>query len=115
MMEEEAIMELRTIKTLLSIDKREELNAIASEFTPIQREILGYLDPYEWKGLPTSDIADEMETSPNTVRNHRSDLEERNIVEKRGDDGGAEYRISGPPGLAGLIASAELLEMMELE
>lgn len=109
MIEQETLMELRTIKTLLAIDKREDLEELTEDFTPIQEHILGILDPYEWNRLPTSEIADEMDTHANTVRRHRADLEERNLVEKRGDDGGAEYRVTG------LLGCAELLGLVEIE
>lgn len=105
--EQELVMELRTIKTLLAIDKKDKLEELTEEFTPIQEHILGILDPYEWRSLPTSDIADEMEVGNRSVRDHRSNLEDRNLVEKRGDGRGAEYRITG------LLGCAELLGLID--
>lgn len=105
--EEDLVMELRTIKTLLAIDKQDELEELTAEFTPIQEHILGILDPYGWRSLPTSDIADEMGVGKRSVRDHRADLEDRNLVEKRGDGRGAEYRITG------LMGCAELLGLVD--
>lgn len=109
MLEEEALRELRTIKTILAIDKQEDLEELTDNFSTIQEHILGLLDSYEWNSLATSEIAKEMDTHANTVRRHRSDLEDRNLVEKRGDDGGAEYRITG------LLGCAELLGLVDIE
>ena len=108
MIEEETLMELRTIKTLLAIDKRDEIEDLTAEFSPIQEEILNRLDSYEWRSLATSEIAEITDVSNVTVRDHRSDLEDRNLVEKRGSGSGAEYRVTG------LLGCAELLGLVDL-
>lgn len=108
-LEEEALMELRTIKTLLAIDKEEHLEDITGDLSSIQDHIIGLLDPYEWRPLATSEISDEFDASNSTIRNHRSELEDKNLIEKKGEGSGAKYRITG------LLGCAELLGTIKLE
>lgn len=108
MSEEEILMELRTIKILLAIDKREEIEELTSDFSEIQEHILGLLDPYEWRSLSSSEIAEELGTGSTTVSEHRTELVERNLIEKKGQARGAKYRITG------LLGCAELLGLVDL-
>lgn len=103
MSEEDILAELRTIRTLLALDKEEELEELATDFSELQKHLLDRLEYTEWHSLPTSEIAEEFETSTTTVRNHRSELEEKNLVEKDGDGSGTTYRKTG------LLRSAELI------
>lgn len=109
MVDQEILMELRTIKTLLAIDKWEELEELTSDFSDLQEHILGLLGSYEWRSLSSSDLAEEFDTGTTTISEHRTELVERNLVEKRGSGRGAEYRITG------LLGCAELLGLVDIE
>jgi DNA-binding MarR family transcriptional regulator len=101
MSDEEILAELRTIRTLLAIDKKEELEELTTDLSELQEHLLNRLEHTEWHSLPTSEIAEEFETTTRTVQKHRSDLENKNLVEKDGDGRGATYRKTG------LLHSAE--------
>lgn len=107
--EEEILMELRTIKMLMTIDKKDELEEISGDLTAIQKHLIGLLDAYEWRSLSTSDIADILDVANRTIRDHRAKLEKQNLFDKRGQKSGAEYRITG------LLGSVELLGLIELD
>lgn len=108
MIEQELLMEMRTVKLLLAIDKRDDLEELTSDFSEYQEEILGRLDTYEWRSIPTSEIAEALDAHANTVRRHIAKLEDRNLVEKRGDGGGTEYRLTGLMGCAQLLGLVDV-------
>lgn len=95
MTDEEILAELRTIRTLLALDKEERLRELTPELSEIQKTILDELDYSEWRSLPTSDIAESHNTSTTTVRNHRDELVENSMVFQNGTGSGTEYRKTG--------------------
>lgn len=107
MAEEEILKELRTLRTLVAIDKEEDLKDLTSDLSDLQRHILNHLDFTEWQSLSTSEIAESFECGTTKVRNHRSRLENRNLIAKKGEGSGAKYRKTG------LLRSAEQIGVME--
>lgn len=107
MSEEQILEELRTIRTLLAIDKEDDLNELTTNLSEIQKHILNELDFTEWRSLSTSNIAETFDCGTTTVRNHRSELEEKNLITKDGDKRGAKYRKTG------LLRSAEQIGVLE--
>lgn len=94
MTNEEILAELRTIRTLLVLDKEEELDGILNGLSEVQQKIIEEVND-EWNTLPTSEIADECDVSTNTVRRGAGDLIERHLIERRGRGSGTEYRETG--------------------
>jgi response regulator of citrate/malate metabolism len=102
MSEEEILAELRTIRTLLALDKEEELNDIMSGINEVEEAIIEEVDD-EWSSLPTSEIAEECDVTDRTVQRRAGDLEESHLLEKQGSAAGTEYRETG------LLSAAELV------
>lgn len=102
MSEEEILAELRTIRTLLALDKEEELNGILNGLDEVEEEIIERVSD-EWEGLSSSEIADECDVGDRTVQRRIGSLEEANLIEKRGSGRGTEYRETG------LLRAAELV------
>lgn len=94
MTDEEILTELRTIRTLLSLDKEEKLEEICDDLNEVQEDILDELGAEEWKSGFSANLAEKHDISKRTVQRHLSDLTDRNMVEKVGDGGGAKYRRS---------------------
>lgn len=94
MSDEEILAELRTIRTLLALDKKEELNGILNGLDEVEQAIIEKVGD-EWNGLSTSEIADELDVGDRTVQRRIGDLEEANLIEKRGSGRGTEYRETG--------------------
>jgi predicted transcriptional regulator len=107
MTEDEILHELRSIRTLLAIDKEEEMEELTTGLSEIQQHILSLLDYSEWRPIPTSDVADDMNVGTTTIRNHRSELEAKNLIAKKGQGSRAAYRKTG------LLRSAELLGVFD--
>jgi predicted ArsR family transcriptional regulator len=109
MAQEEILTELRTIRTLLALDKEERLRELTPELSDTQHSILDELDYSEWNTLPTSDIADDHDIHANTVRDHRDELVENSMIFQSGSGSGTEYRKTG------LFRSAEELGLIDTE
>lgn len=107
MTDEEVLKELKTIRTLLAMDKEGNLEELTTELSMIQRHILDMLHYSEWRSISTSTVADELDVANSTFRDHRSELEEKNLINKRGEKKGAEYRKTG------LLRAAESLGVLE--
>lgn len=108
MTNDEVLKELKTIRTLLAIDKEEDLRELTTELSETQEHIMQMLSYSEWRSIPTSDVADELDIVNRTVQEHRSELEEMNLINKRGKGGGTEYRITG------LYRAAESLGIVDV-
>ncbi|WP_081603269.1 MULTISPECIES: winged helix-turn-helix domain-containing protein [unclassified Haloferax] len=104
MSDEEILAELRTIRTLLALDKDEELNEILSGLDEIEEEIVETVGD-EWDGLSASEVANEYDVGDRTVRRRIRSLEEANLIEKRGSGRGTEYRKTGLIRAAKLVSS----------
>jgi len=102
MSEEQILAELRTIRTLLALDKMEELNEIMNGLDEVEQEIIERVGN-EWDGLSSSEIADECDVGDRTVQRRIGSLEETNLIEKRGNGRGTEYRETR------LLRAAELV------
>ena len=102
MNEEEILGELRTIRTLLALDKEEEMNGMLNDLDEVEQEIINRLDD-EWTTFSTSEVADECDVGTRTVGRRVSNLEEANLIERRGNGRGTEYRETG------LLRAAELV------
>lgn len=107
MTDEEILKELKTIRTLLAMDKEDDLEELTTELSDTQSHILESLNYSEWRSIPTSEVADELGVGNATIRRHRSELEDKNLINKRGEKGGAEYRKTG------LLRAAESLGVLE--
>lgn len=107
MTEEEILKELKTIRTLLAMDKEDDLEELATELSDTQKHILDLLNYSEWRSISTSEVADELDAGKTTIRNHRSELEDKNLINKRGNGSGAEYQKTG------LLRAAESLDILE--
>ncbi|WP_436906710.1 hypothetical protein [Halosimplex marinum] len=107
MTDEEVLKELKTIRTLLAMDKGEELEELTTDLSNIQRHILDMLHYSEWRPISTSEVSDELDVGNTTVREHRYELEDKNLINKRGEKRGAEYRKTG------LLRAAESLGMLK--
>lgn len=95
MTQDEILTELRTIRALLALDKEDRLRELTPELSDIQYSIIDELDYSEWNALPTSDIANNHDTHANTVRNHRDELLENNMIIHSGSGSGTKYRKTG--------------------
>jgi len=97
MPESEIVRELRTIRTLLAIDKDDELSDIFGDLDEISEEILAELSSTEWRGAKEfkSDISEEHDTSKRTVERRVDSLLNRNLIENRGDGSATKYRLTG--------------------
>jgi DNA-binding MarR family transcriptional regulator len=102
MSDEEILVELRTIRTLLALDKEEEMHGILSELGEVEQAIIDRLDD-EWTTFSTSEVAEKCDVGTSTVGRRVSNLEEANLIEKRGSGRGTEYRETG------LLRAAELV------
>lgn len=107
MTEEEILEELRTIRTLLAIDKEQDLQQLTNDLSEIQRAILRELSFSEWRSISTADVAEETGSGTSTVGRHRTELEDRNLINSRGEARGAEYQKSG------LLRAAEQTGVLE--
>jgi hypothetical protein len=61
MTQEEILEEPRTIRTLLSIDKEEDLEELTSNLSGIQIHILNKFDFVDWSSLSSSEIANKFD------------------------------------------------------
>lgn len=102
MTEEQILSELRTIRTLLALNKEEELNGILNDLDEVEQAIIERVSD-EWDDLSSAEIADEYDVTDRTVQRRIGDLEEANLIEKRGSGRGTEYRETG------LLRAAELV------
>lgn len=102
MSEEEILAELRTIRTLLAFNKEEKLDSIMGSLDEVEQNITEEVDE-EWGSLSTSEIADGCDVTDRTVQRRVGSLEESNLIEKRGNGAGTEYRETG------LLKAAELV------
>lgn len=107
MVDNEILEELKTIRILLAIDKEDQLREMTTELSEIQEYILDILSYSEWRSISTSEVADDLDVGETTVREHRSELEEMNLINKKGQAGGTEYRKTG------LFRAADSLGIME--
>ncbi|GAB3679661.1 hypothetical protein GCM10028857_01340 [Salinarchaeum chitinilyticum] len=103
MTDEKILSELRTIRTLLALDKEERLNERLNGHSDIQEQVLDQLSDENWAQLPTADLADEHDVSKKTIQNHVGDLIDDGLIERKGQGGGIEYRKTG------LLSAAELV------
>lgn len=106
-MTDEMLEELRTIRTLLAIDKRDDIVEIVGELSDVQIHMVKILSHTEWMGISRSQVAEEVGVSEGTVSNHRAEMVDDNLIEKRGDGAGAEYRKTA------LLRVAELLNVVD--
>jgi DNA-binding MarR family transcriptional regulator len=97
MIEDKLAHELRTIQTLLVIDKKEELHEIFGDLDKVEKAILNKFSSTEWRGTGEfkSELAEEQNTSVRTVDRRIDSLLDRNLVEKKGNSSGTEYRLTG--------------------
>jgi len=102
MSNEEILAELRTIRTLLALDKEEELNGILNGLDDVEQALVEEIDD-EWGSLPTEEIAEECDVGERTVRRRISDLQETHLIERQGNGSGTKYRETG------LLRAAELI------
>ncbi|WP_327053158.1 hypothetical protein [Halomicrococcus gelatinilyticus] len=103
MSDEEILAELRTIRTLLALDKEEQLNGFVDNHSEIQNQILDGLSGDEWSSIPTSEIADEHDVSNEAVRRRIRDLMDDRLIERQGKGAATEYRKTG------ILRAAELV------
>lgn len=104
MSEEEILSELRAIRTLLSLDKKEQLEQIIDGLSDKQKRILDELDGQDWTSIPTSEISEEFDVSDRSIQNHLGKLVDKNLIEKQGYGAGTEYRATG------LLEAAEIVK-----
>ncbi|MFC6757686.1 MULTISPECIES: DeoR family transcriptional regulator [Haloarcula] len=102
MTNEEILAELRTIRTLLALEKEEELNGILNGLDEVEQALVGEIDD-EWGSLATEEIAEECDVGERTVRRRVGNLEEIHLIERQGNRSGTKYRETG------LLRAAELI------
>lgn len=97
MTDSEVVRELKTIRTLIALDKEEKLADIFSEIDDIQHDITNELSPTEWRKASEfkSDIADMHDTSNKTVERRLDSLIDHSLVERKGKGAGTKYRLTG--------------------
>jgi transcriptional antiterminator len=102
-MTDEILAELRTIRTLLALDKEPQLQEYMDELDSSHERVLEEFSYTEWRPLPTADLAEELDISKRTVQLKVGDLIDFHLVERRGSGSGSEYRKTG------LLHAAELV------
>jgi predicted transcriptional regulator len=103
MTDEDILSELRTIRTLLTLDKEERLIELLEDLDEVQEDILEELEYRDWSSGFKENVAESRDVSKRTVQRGISDLIEKNLVEKRGAGRGVEYRKSGLMRAANLV------------
>lgn len=98
MMDSEAILEeLRAIRILLTIDKKDELNSQLDEYDDIHEDLLAEYPNSDW--IETGDIqetlAEKHNVTERTLRNRQRDLVEAGFVLHRQSGDTHEYKKSG--------------------
>lgn len=91
MSDEEVLAELRTIRTLLALEREEKMSEILNDLDEVERAIMGRLDG-EWTSFSTSEVAEECGVGTSTIGRRVSNLEEANLIERRGSGRSTEYR-----------------------
>lgn len=94
MTDDDILSELRTIRTLLTLDKEDRLMELVDNLNGVQEEALEKLEFEEWSSGFTENIAESRDVSERTVQRAINDLVDKNLVEKRGSGRGTEYRKS---------------------
>ena len=102
MANEEILAELRTIRTLLALDKEKELNELFEELDEVEHALLEAVDN-NWDSLPTADIASECGVGNRTVQRRANNLVDLHLLEKRREGNGTEFRGTG------LLTAAEIV------
>lgn len=102
MTDDEILSELRTIRTLLTLEKEERLEETLSGLSNIQEDVLEELDYEEWSGGFSEDIAESHDVSKRHVQKEIKDLMEKNLIERQGAGRGTKYRKSA------LVRAADL-------
>lgn len=92
MTEDDILNELRTIRTLLTLEKEDRLQEIAGDLSDIQRGVIQQLDYEEWNRGFSEDIAEEHDVTKRHVQRETKELVERNLAERQGAASGTEYR-----------------------
>jgi len=97
MTDSEVVRELRTIRTLLAIDKEDELSEIFGDLDEISEAILDELSSTKWRGAEEfkSDVVEAQDTSNSTFERRVDSLLDRNLIEDKGNSSGTEYRLTG--------------------
>lgn len=92
--DEEILSELQTIRTLLTLEKKERLREIVSGLSAIQEDVLEELSYVEWTGGFSDEIADDHDVSKRHVRRETQELVDKNLIERQGVGTGTEYKKS---------------------
>lgn len=94
---EELLEELRSVRALLMLDKKDELEGLGKSLNNEQYMIIEELSYDDW--VKSADIKDklteEMEISGRTFNRRINDLEKMGLVEKEGQKRGTKYRKTG--------------------
>lgn len=104
MSEDEILSELRTIRTLLALDKGDELKDIISDLDQIQHDALDEIGE-TWTSVATDEIAEAHGVSVRTVQRRIGVIKSKNLIEQKGSRSGAEYRATGLLKAARLVAT----------
>lgn len=103
MTDKEILTELRTIRTLLTLEKEDRLEEIVSELSDIQEDILDELDYNEWRRGFSAELAESHDVSKRHVQRETKDLVAKGLLERQGSGSGTEYRKSALMRAANLI------------
>lgn len=110
MMEEETILqELRTIRLLMAIENEDKIESRVKDLSNVQREMLTRLSSSEWSSLSITELSEDLDAGKSTISEHRTELVEGRLIDKRGEKKGAEYRKTG------LIDTAKTLGLIDLD
>lgn len=106
MTDEEILTELRTIRTLLALEKEGRLEEIVSELSDTQKDIIDELDYNEWRRGFSAELAEEHDVSKRQVQRDTKELVANGLVERQGSGPGTEYRKSA------LLRAADLVNTL---
>lgn len=95
MTEERIARELETIRVLLTLDKREELQSYLHDLDEVHELILDEVPDDGWSSGVASAVAEEVDPSRRSVQRKVSELVDLQFLVKRGEGRGTEYRKTG--------------------
>lgn len=103
--DDEILTELKTIRTLLSLEKEERLKKITEDSDEFQEAILDELQFDDWTKTSAfkEDLIEQFDSSSSTFNRKIKDLRTKNLIEKKGSGRGTMLKKSALLKAANLV------------